>query len=207
VRRRDVEAELLDQARQARRLALGQVEHEARQCGGVDDRVLERALQAAPDEPGVECVVAVLDEHRPLREPEEAASGVFELRGSDQHRAIDVMAFAGVRIDRRAAIDERVEEGQGPLQGEPLGADLENQERRVASCLDVEGDELRVRKPRLLFDLRRVDGDLFPRDQLGRTAGLEIEGLGRHQRASASARRAHAISSRVSPLSTTTATA
>jgi hypothetical protein len=207
VGRSDIEAEFLDQPRQPWRLALGQLEHETRQRGGVDDRMLERALQAAPHEPGVEGIVAVLDEHRALRETKKCTSRVLELRGADQHGAIDVMALARVRVDRRAAVDECVEEGKRSIECEPLGADLEDQERCIAGRLDVEGDELRITERRLLFHIGRVDRDLLPRDQLGRTTGLEIQGLGRHQRARASARRAHAISSPVNPLSTSTATA
>jgi len=207
VGRRDIEAQLLDQPRQPWRLAFGQLENEPRQRGRVDDRMLERALQAASHEPGVEGIVAVLDEHRPLPETKESTARVFELRGADQHGAIDVMALARVRVDGRAAVDEGVEEGKRSVQGEPLGADLEHQERRIAGRLDVEGDELRVRERCVLFHLGGIDRYLLPRDQLGRTAGLEIQGLGRHQRARASARRAHAISSRVNPLSTSTATA
>jgi hypothetical protein len=207
VGRRDIEAQLLDQPRQPWRLTLGQVEHEPRQGRRVDDGMLERALQAAPHQPGVEGIVAVLDQHRPLRETKESTSRVFELWGADQHRAIDVMALARVRVDRRAAVDERVEEGERAFEGEPLGADLEDQERRIAGRLDVEGDELRIRKRSLLFHLGRVDRDLLPGDQLGRASGLEIQGLGGHQRDRANARRAHAISSPVNPLSTSTATA
>jgi hypothetical protein len=117
------------------------------------------------------------------------------------------MALARVRVDRRAAVDECVEEGERAFEREPLSADLEDQERGIAGRLDVERDELRVRQRSLLFHLGRVDRDLLPGDQLGRTSGLEIQGLGRHQRARASARRAHAISSPVNPLSTSTATA
>ena len=108
-----VKAELLDQARQAWRLALGQVEDEARQRGGVDDRMLERALQPPADQPRVERVMAVLDEDRSLGETEESPARVLEFRRPDEHRAVDVVALFGVRVDGCAAVDQRVEEGQG----------------------------------------------------------------------------------------------
>ncbi len=65
----DVEAELLHQPREPRRLSLRKVKHQPRERGGIDDRMLERALQAAAHQPGVKGVVAVLDQHCALREP------------------------------------------------------------------------------------------------------------------------------------------
>ena len=85
MRRRDVEPELLHQAGEAGCLALRQVEHEARHGRGVDDGVLERALQPTPDEPGVKRVVTVLHEHRSLRETEKGPARVSELRRPDEH--------------------------------------------------------------------------------------------------------------------------
>jgi hypothetical protein len=82
---RDVEAELLNQPRQAGRLAFGQVEHQPRECRGVDDRMLERAFQTASDQPCVERVVAVLNKDRCLRKSQERAPRIFELRRSDEH--------------------------------------------------------------------------------------------------------------------------
>jgi hypothetical protein len=204
VRRRDVEAQLLDQPCQARGLPLGQVEHHPGERGGVDDRVLERALEAAPHEPRVKGVVAVLDQHGALRKPQERASRVLELRGADEHRAVDVMALARVRVDRRAAVDERVEERERALQREALGADLQDEEWRVAGGLDVERDELRVLEPGAAPHLGRVDGDLLPRHPLGRASRLQIDGTA--HLASASARRAQAISSAVTARSSSTAT-
>jgi hypothetical protein len=196
VRGRDVEAELLDQARETRCLALRQIEDQARQRGRVDDRVLERTLQTATDEPRVERVVAMLDQHGCVGESQEGTSGVFELRSADEHRAVDVVAFARVGIDRSAAVDERVEERKRPLQREPFRSDLEDEERRVARRLHVERDELGVVESRLGADLRSVDRDLLPGHRLGRAARLE-EQLPRRRAhlAIASARRAHAISS------------
>ena len=207
MRRRDVEAQLLDQARQAGGLALGQVEDEPGERGGVDDGVLERALEAAADKPGIESVMAVLDQHRSLREAKEPAPRVLELRGADEHRAVDVMAPARVRVDGRTAVDKGVKEREGIVEGEALGADLEDEKRRVASRLHVEGDELCVGERCLARDLGRVDRDLLPRDELGSAARLQVEGPGRHQRAIASARRAHAISEPVTARRTSTATA
>jgi hypothetical protein len=109
VGRRHVEAQLLHQAGQAWGLALGQLQHQPGQRGGVDDRVLERAFEPSTNEPGVECVMAVLDKDGPLREPQERTPRVAELGRSDQHRTVDVVALLRVGVDRRAAVDERVE--------------------------------------------------------------------------------------------------
>jgi hypothetical protein len=199
VRRSDVEAELLDQAGEAGRLTLRQVENEPSQGRGVDDRMLERALQAAADEPGVECIVAVLDEHRALGEAQESSARVPELGRTDEHRAVDVVSPPGIGIDRRAAVDQRVEERKRAVEGEALGAHLEDEERRVAGRLHVERDELRIVELRPMGDLGGVDCDLLPRHRLGRSSRFqkELTGRGTHL-ASASARRAQAISSPLS---------
>ena len=202
--RRDVEPEHLDEPGQAGRLALGQVEHQSRQGGGVDDRVLERALQAAADEPRVEGVVAVLDKDRGLRKTQERAPRILELWRADQHGAVDVVALARVWVDGRAAVDESVEERERALEREPFGADLEDQERSVAGRLHIERDELSLVERRIAPDLGRVDGDLLPRHRLGGAARLQVQGPRAH-RASASARRAHAISSPLSARSRRTA--
>ncbi len=160
-----VEGELLDQARQSRRLSLGKLHHEAGQRRRVDDGVLERALQPAADEPGVEGVVAVLDQH--------GAVGETKLRRSDEHRAVDVVAPVGVRIDRRLAVDQGVEEGEGAVEAKALSAHLEHEERRVPGGLDVEGDKLRLVKPGLRPHLGCVDGDLLPRNGLHRPARFQ----------------------------------
>jgi hypothetical protein len=207
VRGRDVETKDFDEVRESRRLAFGQFEDESRQGGRVDDRVLERALQAAADQPGVESVVAVLDEDRALGEAEKGPAHVPELRRADEHRPVDVVAPARVGIDGRAAVDERVEEGQRAVEREALGPELEDQERGVARGLDVEGDELRFFQRRVAPDLWRVDRDLLPRHGLQRATGLEVDPPGRAHRASASARRAHAISSPLSARSSSTAAA
>jgi hypothetical protein len=196
VRGRDVDPELGYQAGQARRLAFRKVEDEARKRGRVDDRVLERALEASADEPGVEGVVAVLDQDGALREAEKPSAHVLELGGADEHRAVDVVSPPGVWVDRRAAVDEGVEEGERLVETEPLGADLEDEERRVAGRLDVEGDELRLVERSLGPDLRRVDRDLLPRHRSGRAARLEEDRPGAHL-AAVKARRAQTISSLV----------
>jgi hypothetical protein len=210
VGRRDVDGELLDQPRQPGRLPSGQVEDQPRQGRGVDDRVLERALEAAADEPGVESVVTVLDQHRALGEAEERASGVLELRRADEHRAVDVVTLASEGVDWRPAVDEGVEERERAVQAKPLGADLEHEERRVACGLDVQGDELGVVKRRRAADLGRIDGDLLVGDEGRGAARLQEQRLGAFSflthRASASARRAHAISSNVTARRSSTAT-
>jgi hypothetical protein len=82
---RHVELELLHEARQSRRLTLRQVQDKSREGGRVDDRMFERALQPASDEPRVERIVAVLHENSAMRETQEGAPGVLELRRTDQH--------------------------------------------------------------------------------------------------------------------------
>jgi hypothetical protein len=200
VRRRDVEAKLRDQLGQAGHLALGEFHHEAGQRGGIDDRVLQRAFQAAAHEPRVEGVMTVLHEHRALREPEERTPRVPEDGRSDEHRAIDVVPLFSVRVDRRAAVDQRVEEREWLLEREALGPELEHKEGRVACRLHVEGDELGLVEKSERSDLGRIDGDLLPRHELGSPAGLEVERIRpllRAHRAIENARRANAISSEV----------
>jgi hypothetical protein len=196
MRRLDVETQFVDQSRQPRGLTLRQVEDQPRQRRGVDDRVLERAFQAPPHKPAVEGVVAVLDQHSAVRKAQEGASRILELRSPDQHRAVDVMALAGVGVDGRPAVDEGVEERKRAGKTEPLGAHLKHQERRVARRLHVQGDEFGVLEPGLASHLARVDGDLLPGNRLGRPAWLQEERLGA-QPVIASARRAQPISSRV----------
>jgi hypothetical protein len=204
--RRDIELQFLDQTRQAGSLALGKLQNQAPQRGRVDDRVLERAFEPATDEPGVECVMAVLDQHGTLRKAQESTPRVLELWRPDQHRPIDVMSSLRVGIDRRPAIDQCVEERQRPVEREPLSSQLEDQERSVAGRLDIESHELRIVKSCLRPDLGRVDCDLLPGHQISRAAGLEVQRLGAH-RASARARRAHPISSPLSARSSSTAAA
>ena len=204
MRGRDVEGELLDQPREARRLAFGKVQHKSREGRRIDDRVHERAFQASTDEPGIESVVAVLDQHRALSESQERPASVAKLRRADEHRAVDVMALVRVRVDRRLTVHKRVEKGQRAVEPEALRAHFQHQERCVSSGLDVQGDELRLLQPCLGPELRRVDGDLFPGHGLHCSAGFEENCLGAH-RANANARRAQPISSLVNPRSSRTA--
>ena len=71
--------------------------------------MLQRALQAAADEPAVEGIVAVLHQHRALRETKEGPPRVTELWRPDQHGPVDVVPLLGVGIDWGAAIDKGVE--------------------------------------------------------------------------------------------------
>jgi hypothetical protein len=158
--------------------------------------VLERALQPTADKPRVERVVAVLDQHRAVCETQERATSVLEFGRSDEHRPIDVVALPGIRVDGSAAVDECVEEGKRAFEGESLGAHLEDQEGRVARRLHVERYELSVLESGAPAHLRRVDRDLFPRHQLRGPAWFQEYRFWTH-RASARARRAHAISSPV----------
>ena len=84
-----------------------------------------------------------------------------------------MVAPARIRIDGRAAVDQRVEERQGTCQREAFGADLEHQERGVAGRLDVKGNELCVVKLSLGTELGRIDRDRLPRHQVDRTTRLE----------------------------------
>jgi hypothetical protein len=206
VGRRDVDAEIGDQPGQPGHLALRQLHDQARERRRVDDGVLERTLQATADQPRVEGVVAVLDQHRAVGEAEERAAGVLEHRRTDEHRAVDVVAPARVGVDGRPAVDQRVEERESPLEGEAFGAQLEHQERGVAGRLDVEGDELCFIERREGTDLGSVDRDLLPRHEGGGTTRFEEQGPVA-QRACTSARRAHAISSFVTARSRSTAIA
>jgi hypothetical protein len=200
-----VQTELLDQAGKSWRLTLRKIEHQTGQRRGVDDRMLERTLQPAPDQPCVECVVAVFDQDGALREAKKRAPRILELRSADQHRSVDVVAPARVGVDGRSAVDQSVEKGKRAVQGEPFGADLEDEERGVARRLHVERDELGTFESRLTADLRGIDRDLLPRHELGRPARFEIDPLRTH-RARARARRAHAISSPLTARSSSTAT-
>jgi hypothetical protein len=205
VRRRDVQTQLLHEPGQPRRLAFGQVEHKGGERGGVDDRVRQRAFEAAPDQPCVEGVVAVLDENGTLSESKKSAAGVAELGRSDQHRPVDVVALARVRVDRRSAVDERIEERKCAGETEPLGSDLKDEKWRVAGGLDVDSHKLGVVERRFRPHVRSVDCDLLPRHRLHRTARLEEYRLASHG-AMARARRASLISSGVTARKSKTAT-
>ncbi len=125
--------------------------------------MLEGTLEATTDEPGVERVMAVLDEYCTMRKPKKCAARVPEFGRTDQHRAIDVVSSSRVGIDGRPAIDESVEERQCGVEGEPLGTKLEDQEWSVAGGLDIESDELRLLQGIQRPHLGRVHRYLLPR--------------------------------------------
>jgi hypothetical protein len=135
--------------------------------------MFERALQSTADEPGVEGVMAVLDQDRAVSEAQEGPTRVSKLRRPYEHGAVDVVAPVGVRVDRRLAVDKGVEERQRSVKPEALGADLEHEEWRVARRLHVEGDELSLIEPRARADFGSVDRDLFPGDRFHGSARLE----------------------------------
>ncbi len=135
--------------------------------------MLERELEATPYQPGVEGVMAVLDQHGAARKAKERPAHISELRRADQHGAIDLVAPARIRVDGRAAVDQRVEERQRAVEPESLSPDLENEEWRVARGLDVEGHELRIVEWRVRPEFGHIDRDLRPRHRLDRAARLE----------------------------------
>jgi hypothetical protein len=207
--RRHVETEHLDEPGQAGCLTLRKLEHESRQRGRVDDRVLKRAFQASTHKPRIERVMAVLDEHGALRETQERATSISKLRRADEHRPVDVVPAVRVRVDRRLAVNQRVEEGERTVEPEALGADLQDEEGRVPGGLDIQRDELRLFERRLRCDLGGVDRDLLPGNELHGTARFKEDWLPPPRwthRACASARRAQPISSLVNARSSTTAT-
>ncbi len=175
--RLDLDLERLHQACEARRLAAGQLEHQAAERRRVDDRVLQGPGEAPTEDPGVEGVMAVLDQDRAPGEVEEGPPGVAELRRIDEHLALDEVPPLGVGVDRRPGVDEGVEETQRPAQPEPLGTDLEDQEGPVAGGFDVHRHELGFLQRRLGADRREVIAtlDRLPRDELGSPPGLEPE--------------------------------
>jgi hypothetical protein len=168
--------------------------------------VLERTFEASTHQPRVERVVAVLDQDSALGEAQEGSARVPKLGRADEHRSVDVVTAVGVRVDRSLAVHQRVEERQRPIEPEAFGANLEDEERRVAGGLDIQRDELRLVQPRAGLDVGRVDGDLLPRHGFDSPARFQENGLGTH-RACASARRAQSISAVVSPRRTRTAPA
>jgi hypothetical protein len=113
VGRRDIEGKRLDQPRKSRRLAFREVQHKPCQGRRIDDRVRQRALQAPAHQPGVEGIVAVLDEHGALGESKEGSAGVTKFGRPDQHRPVDVVPLLCVWVDRRTAVDEGVEKRKG----------------------------------------------------------------------------------------------
>src|ERR1700674_3854430 len=110
------------------------------------------------------------------------------------------MSLAGVRIDWRAAVDQRVEKGKRAVETESLSAKLQDEERRRPCRLDVDRDELGGLQPGLRSQLRCIDGDLLPQYGLHGATRLEEDRLRGHG-AGARARRAKRISSVVTALS------
>jgi hypothetical protein len=106
--------------------------------------MLKRDLEAAPDQPRVESVVAVLDQNGSPRKAKECPAHIPELGCADQHRAIDLVTPARIWVDGSPAVDQRVEERERAVEPEPLGPDLEHEEGRIAGGLDVQGHELGV---------------------------------------------------------------
>jgi hypothetical protein len=175
VDRLDLDLQRVHQAGQPGGLAARQLEHQPAERGRIDDRVLEGPGEAPAEDPGVEGVVAVLDQDGAPGEVEKGPPGVPELGRVDEHLALDQVPPLGVGIDRRPGVDQGVEEAQRPGQPEPLGADLEDQEGPVASGLDVHRDELGLLQRRLGVDRREVIAtlDRLPGDELGSPARLE----------------------------------
>jgi len=135
--------------------------------------VLERDLEATPHQPGVEGVVAVLDQHSAARKAKERPPHISELRRADKHGAIDLVAPARIWVDGSSAVNQRVEERQRAVEPESLSPDLENEERRIAGGLDVEGHELCVFERRVGPELGSIDRDLRPRHRLNGATRLE----------------------------------
>ena len=176
--RLDLDLQRLHQPGQARRLAGRQLEHQPAERGRVDHRMLERTAEASAQDPGVEGVVAVLNQDRPAGEVEEGSARVGELRRIDEHLALDQVPALGVGIDGRAGVNQGVEEAQRPAQPEALGADLKDQERAVAGGLDVHRHELGLLERCRGADRREIFAVLpwIPGDELGSAPGLEPQG-------------------------------
>jgi len=164
----------------------------------------EGAFEAAANQPAVEGIVAVLDQHGALCESQEGPACVAELGRTDQHRPVDVMALFRIGVDRRAAVDERVEKGQRAAQFEPLGAELEDEKRRVACGLDIDGHELRLVQRGLRAEFGRIDSNLLPLHRLPCATRLQEDWFHDCRRI---AERTKSISSRVIARIRMTATA
>ncbi|HEX6548050.1 MAG TPA: hypothetical protein VF134_04840 [Candidatus Dormibacteraeota bacterium] len=163
--RADVDAQLLHDSGQARCLASGELEEQPGQRRGIDDRVLERIPETAPDQVGVERVMAVLDQNRALGEAEEGGAGIAEGGSPHQHGAVDLVPLLRVAVDRRAALDQRVVERERAFEPETLGADLDHQEGSVAGGLDVEGHVLGLIEQGVRGHRVGIDGQLLEPDQ------------------------------------------
>jgi hypothetical protein len=175
--RLDLDLQRLHQAGQARGLSGRKLEDEPAEYGGVDDRVLKRPRQAPAEDPGVEGVVAVLDQDGSPGEVEEGAAGVGELGRVNEHLPLDQVPALGVGVDRGASVDQGVEEPERTAEPKPLGTDLEDQERAVAGGLDVDRDELSLLEGGVGVDGREIvlAIGLLPGDQLGGAARLQAK--------------------------------
>jgi hypothetical protein len=91
-----------------------------------------------------------------------------------------VVTLFRVGVDGRPAIHQRVEEGKRAGEPESLRPQLQDQERRIACRLNVDGDELGVLQPCARRQLGRINGDLLPRYRLHCAARLEKDLLGSH---------------------------
>jgi hypothetical protein len=167
-----VQAQLLDHPSQARGLAAGQLEHQASQCRGVDDGVLEGPLETAADQVGVESVMAVLDQDRASGEAQECGAGIAEAGRADQHCAVDLVPLLRVAVDGGAGLDQGVEEGERAREPEAFGADLDHQEGGAAGRLHVQGHVFRLVERGVRGDRRALRQQL--REQgLGPGAGFK----------------------------------
>ena len=116
----------------------------AGQTRGVDVVGVEVLARGAPDEPGVEGVGAVLDEHRPGGEAAEAVEHRVRRRGAGEAGAGDPVEPARVGVDPVAAVDQGLEGRDMPGQGEGDPAELDQPVRRLPGGLAVEGDEAQL---------------------------------------------------------------
>ena len=85
----DLDLQRLHQPGQPRRLTERKLEDQSPEGGRVHHRVLQRPGEPAAQDPGVEGIVAVLDEDRAPREVEKGAARVAELGRVDQHLPLD----------------------------------------------------------------------------------------------------------------------
>src|SRR5205807_4939301 len=113
----------------------------SRQPCGVDVVGIQRGAHGARNQPGVERVSAVLDEHRALDEAAEPLDDTCHVRSSAKRLCVDAVDAAGVRIDAVTAVHERLEAQQMPLEGEGHRPQLHQLMRGLAGGLAVERHE------------------------------------------------------------------
>lgn len=116
--------------------------------GGEPGRVyvvrVQRSPDGARDQPGVERVGAVLDEHRPLHEAPEPLQNAAHRRCAVQCLTADAVNAPGVGVDAVVAVHERLEAEEMALQGERHRAELDQMMWRLSGRLAIEGDETKV---------------------------------------------------------------